>query len=63
MPDKLVRQIFEELFQTNQLTINEETSFALANCSSAKLKGKIKNLRDLTRLVSKATYYNFMHIN
>lgn len=58
MPEKLVRQIFKQLFLTNNLIISDQTSFALANCSPYELRKQIKSKRAFSRLIAKSTFYN-----
>jgi formiminotetrahydrofolate cyclodeaminase/Zn-dependent peptidase ImmA (M78 family) len=63
MPKKPVTQAFHELFQTEQFQIDEMTSHKLANCSPSALRKKVKNQRDLSRLIAKCEFYNFKAFN
>ncbi|MDO1449626.1 cyclodeaminase/cyclohydrolase family protein [Rhodocytophaga aerolata] len=58
MPGKTVTQLFHIFFQTEQLQINEITSYMLANCSPLELSKRIKNQRDFSRLIAKCEFYN-----
>lgn len=58
MPGKTVKQLFKELFQTEQFQINEYTSQLLANCSPYELRKTVHNQRDLSRLIAKCEFYN-----
>lgn len=63
MPKKIVIQSFNERFQTNYFTINEQTAFLLANSSAYELKREIKTKRDLSRIIAKCEYYNYQPFN
>lgn len=58
MPSKLIRSRFEQFFCTSQFLITEETLFALFSGKSTKLRDKIKSIRDLSRILANAEYYN-----
>lgn len=58
MPSKIVTQLFQELFATDQFRINETTAQMLANCSQKELRKKARDLRELSRLIAKCEYYN-----
>lgn len=61
MPAKLVKTTFEKLFLTKKFLLNEETAFALGFSDFMELKGKIKTLRQLSRMLASAEYYNGRH--
>jgi formiminotetrahydrofolate cyclodeaminase/Zn-dependent peptidase ImmA (M78 family) len=58
MPSKLVKETFARLFLTEQFRITEETAFALNEHSSRELREKCRDLRGLSRLLSRTTSYN-----
>lgn len=59
MPEKLVKQIFKELFLTDKFIINEDTSFSLINTTSTKkLRAKCKNLQGLALKIASTERYN-----
>ena len=58
MPRKAVIQLFQEMFQTNQFTINEQTAYLLINNSTYELRKRVKTKRDLSRMIAKCEYYN-----
>jgi Zn-dependent peptidase ImmA (M78 family) len=57
IPKKLLQKTFRELFQTDQLLINEETSFALDFKSDSELVEKVKDRRGFARLIAQTTLY------
>jgi hypothetical protein len=58
MPSKLIRSRFNQFFCTSQFLLTEETLFALTAGKSTDLRNKIKSLRDLSRLLANAEFYN-----
>lgn len=58
MPQKLVRDRFVSLFGTDNFILDEATVFALVQKGLPEFLHKHKNLRDLTRLLAGAEYYN-----
>lgn len=58
MPRKLVESIFKSLFLTNKFKVNEETVFALNSGSVSDFEKKCKKLRDLSKILASAEYYN-----
>lgn len=63
MPKKIIEQLFFELYQIKRFVINEESVRLLTNGSISDFRKKIKNRRDLSRLISKSEYYNFNQFN
>jgi hypothetical protein len=63
MPKKIVIQLFHELFQTEQFLINDENARLLTNGSAYELRKKVRNKRDLSRIIAKCEYYNFRPFN
>ena len=59
MPKKIVVQLFQELFQTDQFAINEENARLLTSGSAYELRKKIRTKRDLSRTIARCEYYNF----
>jgi len=57
MPVRLLRKVFRELYQTDQLLINEETSFALGYSSVSQLVDKVRDRRGFARLIARTTFY------
>jgi len=62
MPEKLIREVFKEIFYLEYLEINNTTSIALANCSPSQLKRKFKSVRDFSRFVANLNFYNVQPI-
>ncbi len=61
MPAKLVKTTFEKFFLTKKFLLNEETAFAFGFSDFMELKGKIKTLRQLSKMLASAEYYNGRH--
>jgi formiminotetrahydrofolate cyclodeaminase/Zn-dependent peptidase ImmA (M78 family) len=61
MPTKLVKSTFARIFLTEHFRITEATAFALNEPSTRALRNKCRDLRDLARLLAKATSYNGVH--
>lgn len=61
MPRKLVKTTFEKLFITDKFSLNEETAFALGLGGFMELNEKVKNLRQLSRMLASVEYYNGRH--
>ena len=58
MPRKLVESKFESLFLTEKFKVNEETVFALNSGSVSDFRAQCKDLRDLSKTLASAEYYN-----
>ena len=63
MPQKIVIQLFSELFQLKRFTINDETARLLTFSSEYELRKSIKTKRDLSRMIAKCEYFNFKPFN
>lgn len=61
MPAKLVKTTFKKFFLTDKFFLNEETAFALGFSDFMGLKGKVKTLRQLSRVLASAEHYNGRH--
>lgn len=61
MPTKLVRTTFEKLFLTRKFFLNEETALALGFSDFMELKEKTRTLRQLSKMLASAEYYNGRH--
>lgn len=61
MPEKLVRSAFQHQFKTQKFTLNEDTAFALNLGSIEDLRARCSNVRDLSRLLARATFYDGEH--
>ncbi|MFZ2524573.1 MAG: ImmA/IrrE family metallo-endopeptidase [Candidatus Ferrigenium altingense] len=61
MPRKLVKTTFEKIFLTDKFFLNEETAFALGYGDFMELKGKVKPLRQLSKMLASAEQYNGRH--
>jgi len=61
MPTKLVKTTFEKFFLTDKFFLNEETAFALGLSDFMELKEKVKPLRQLSKMLASAEYYNGRH--
>ncbi|MDP2760301.1 MAG: ImmA/IrrE family metallo-endopeptidase [Sideroxyarcus sp.] len=61
MPRKLVKTTFENFFLTDKFFLNEETAFALGYGDFMELKGKVKALRQLSKMLASAEQYNGRH--
>lgn len=58
MPEKLVRARFASFFATDRFVVNEETVFALSRSSLLEFQQKFKTLRDVSRALANAEYYD-----
>lgn len=58
MPERLVRARFAGVFATDCFVLDEETVFALSRCSPSDFQKKCKTLRDLSRTLANAEYYD-----
>ena len=58
MPEKLVRARFEQAFKTPVFVLNEETVFALNAGDLEALRATVSEVRDLSRLLARATQYD-----
>ncbi|NDZ12278.1 hypothetical protein C7T35_10995 [Variovorax sp. WS11] len=61
MPEKLIRAQFEQSFGQAPFVLDEETRFALAG-SLPKTDWQPRNLRDLARLLSRASRFNGLNL-
>lgn len=61
MPRKLVKTTFEKFFLTDKFFLNEETAFALGLSNLMELREKVKTLRQLSKMLASAKYYNGRH--
>lgn len=57
MPTKIVRGVFQEIFETDLLTINENTVFQLGAGSIQAFKEKCGDLRGFGREIATAKRY------
>ncbi len=62
MPEKLVKKYFEEVFGLSPFFLTEDTAFALNNDASGNIMLGRMNIRDISRVLAKAEYYNGMHV-
>lgn len=58
MPRKLVKTTFKQFFLTDRFSLNEATTFALGLGDFVALKKKCKTLRQLSKVLASAEYYN-----
>jgi formiminotetrahydrofolate cyclodeaminase/Zn-dependent peptidase ImmA (M78 family) len=58
MPKKQIVLVFKQLFLTDKFLVNEDTVFALTGGRLTSFNVKCKNLRDLSRILASAEYYN-----
>jgi Zn-dependent peptidase ImmA (M78 family) len=58
MPEKLVRARFTNFFATDRFVVNEETVFALSRSSLPEFQQKFRTLRDVSRALANAEYYD-----
>jgi len=58
LPDKRVREIFKIVFKVDRIVVNENSAYAIANCSLLELKKKIRNRRQLARHIAKSSFFN-----
>lgn len=61
MPGKLVIKYFEEIYGIAPFSLTEETFFALDPTGALEASGKIKLVRDLSRLLASAEQYGGAH--
>lgn len=61
MPEKLVRARFESQFATECFDLNEATVFALSGINLFDFQKNCLTLRDLSRILAKAEYYNGLY--
>lgn len=57
MPEKVVRGVFEEIFQTSRITLNEQTAFAFGGLSIRELRKEYTTVRDFSRMIAKLSYF------
>src|SRR5690606_17622359 len=57
MPAKLVKDVFEELFQTQQFQIDETSAFKLINGNVSGLRKECRNLRGLSKKLASSESY------
>ena len=58
MPERLVKRRFTHFFATDCFVVDEPTVFALSRSSMSDFQKKCKTLRDLSRILASAEYYN-----
>jgi formiminotetrahydrofolate cyclodeaminase len=58
MPQKQVRSFFYELFAVDKFILNEHTAVALGKGRVSDLRKKLKNQRDLSKLIASTTFFN-----
>ena len=61
MPEKLVGARFESQFATECFALNEATVFALSGSNLFDFQKNCRTLRDLSRILAKAEYYNELY--
>jgi Zn-dependent peptidase ImmA (M78 family) len=61
LPEKRVIAAFKSKFLECPLHLNEQTAFALMSQDVESVRMKCRTLRDLTRVLSSAVYYNGLH--
>ncbi|MCG9910522.1 MAG: cyclodeaminase/cyclohydrolase family protein [Flavobacteriales bacterium] len=61
LPSKIVTQLFQELFGVRKLIIDEQTARFLNFSSIEDLRKKVKNKRDLSRIIASCEYYKYKH--
>lgn len=59
LPEKRVREIFKYIFKVDRIVVNEQSAYAIANCSLNELKKTIKSRRQLARHIAKSSFFNF----
>jgi Zn-dependent peptidase ImmA (M78 family) len=62
LPEKRVRSVFQKIFLTQSFILNEDTAFALTSKDLGSLQDRCRTLRDLTRILASAEYYNGVHV-
>lgn len=63
MPRKQVTRIFNELFLTNELTLNEETAFNLIQRPASHLRKECKNIHEFAKKIATAKSYAGANFN
>jgi len=63
MPEKLVRTYFAQVFGAMPFELTEHTAFALDPSDHFGLMTRCNTLRDLSRVLARATYFNGKHVN
>ena len=58
LPEKRVRDIFKYIFKVDRIVVNEQSAYAIANCSLIELKKRLKNRRQLSRYIAKSSFFN-----
>ena len=58
MPRKLVESEFKQLFLTEKFKVNEATVFALTSGSVSDFMKRFKSLRDLSKILASAEYFD-----
>lgn len=58
LPEKLVRAVFAQTFLTHKFVLDDGTAFALTSGSLESIQKKCGTLRDLTRMLANANYFN-----
>ncbi len=63
MPRKQVTRVFNELFLTNELTINEETAFNLIQRSASHLRKECRNIYEFAKKIATTKSYARANFN
>lgn len=63
LPEKPVVAAFRDKFLECPFSLNEQTAFALMSQDVDSVRLKCRTLRDLTRILSSAGYYNGLHFS
>lgn len=58
MPEKLVRARFASFFATDRFVVDEDTAFALSRISLPEFRQRFQTLRDVSRALANAEYYD-----
>jgi Zn-dependent peptidase ImmA (M78 family) len=58
LPEKPLRKAFEQKFLTQRFVLDDDTAFALNSKSLNFVRSRCRTLRDLTRILADAEYYN-----
>lgn len=62
MPEKLVRNYFQQVFGVIPFDLNEQTAFALNPSDPVGLIHRCRTPRDLSKLLAEAEYFNGNHV-
>jgi formiminotetrahydrofolate cyclodeaminase/Zn-dependent peptidase ImmA (M78 family) len=58
LPEKQVKNIFQDIFGQENFVVNEQNVFALTSSSVIPFKNKYKSLRSVTRLIAATQYFS-----